>query len=137
MKKNIYNELFTVVTHCIQNNNLQQGIIGIQIPPFVTTEHLDQLQVDLMTLPQLMIFDLQMVLVPPPLTGIFHAHNQTDVESIGRRVFRDQLDGVRYNRLYVALYWDDLGKANAEKHDAFVCLKEQTPGRYIISVVKD
>lgn len=57
------------------------------------------------------------------------------VKSIGGRVQRDRLDGIRYNRVYIALYWDNLGSLNAQHHDIFFNLEEhKVSGGYQVSI---
>lgn len=120
MKPNIVTmNILKVVEHHITSMPIKQGIIGIQLPGMVTTDELITVQSDAFSLPYLVPYDLQIAIIPPPLTGIFDASSEEDVKAIGGRVHRDRLDGIRYNRVYIALYWDDLGHLNAHHHDIF------------------
>jgi len=85
----------------------------------IICKDLDMVQQSLFDIPGETNYDLQIVIVPPPLIGVFFASSEKDIKAIGGRVQRDRTDGIRYNRLYVALYWDDLGKSNIEHHDVF------------------
>lgn len=108
-----------LISDYLNEKPLKQGIIGIQVDSMINCKDLDMVQQSLFDIPGETNYDLQIVIVPPPLIGVFFASSEKDVKAIGGRVQRDRTDGIRYNRLYVALYWDDLGKSNIEHHDVF------------------
>ncbi|QZA70522.1 hypothetical protein AH04_35 [Erwinia phage AH04] len=122
-----------IVEHYLETTPLSQGIIGIQVPGFITVDDLNKLVTELFAL-GIGTSEMQTVIIPPPQLGTFDASKKADVESIGGRVFRDRNDGIRYNRVYIALYWDDLGKLNSMRHDIFFQVEERQVGGYQVSI---
>lgn len=122
-----------IVEHYLETTPLSQGIIGIQVPGFITVDDLNKLVTELFAL-GIGTSDMQTVIIPPPQLGTFDASKKADVGSIAGRVFRDRNDGIRYNRVYIALYWDDLGKLNSIHHDIFFQVEECQVGGYQVSI---
>lgn len=122
-----------IVGHYLETTPLSQGIIGIQVPGLIAVDDLNKLVIELFAL-GIGINEMQTVIIPPPQLGTFDASKKADVESIGGRVFRDRNDGIRYNRVYIALYWDDLGKLNSMYHDIFFQVEERQVGGYQVSI---
>lgn len=123
-----------IVEHYLETTPLSQGIIGIQVPGFITVDDLNKLVTELFAL-GIGTSEMQTVIIPPPQIGTFDASKKADVESIAGRVFRDRNDGIRYNRVYIALYWDDLGSLNAHHHNIFFNFEEhKVSGGYRVSI---
>jgi len=118
-----------MIQHKLESNPLQQGIIGIQLPGMVSTDIINVVVNELFY-----NSDIQVVIIPPPLTTVFASGVDKDVKAIGGRVQRDRLDGIRYNRVYIALYWDDLGSLNSVHHDIFFQVEEAGSGAYRVSI---
>lgn len=118
-----------MIQHKLESNPLQQGIIGIQLPGMASTDIINVVVNELFY-----NSDIQVVIIPPPLTTVFASGVDKDVKAIGGRVQRDRLDGIRYNRVYIALYWDDLGSLNSVHHDIFFQVEEAGSGAYRVSI---
>lgn len=119
-----------IIEHYLGQNPIEQGIIGIQLPGMSSVTSINSVVNELFYQG-----DIQVVIIPPPLIDIFSSFVDKDVKSIGGRVRRDRLDGIRYNRVYIALYWDNLGSLNAHHHDIFFNLEEhKVSGGYQVSI---
>lgn len=119
-----------IIEHYLGQNPIEQGIIGIQLPGMSSVTSINSVVNELFYQG-----NIQVVIIPPPLIGIFSSFIDKDVKSIGGRVQRDRLDGIRYNRVYIALYWDNLGSLNAQHHDIFFNFEEhKVSGGYQVSV---
>jgi hypothetical protein len=119
-----------IIEHHLKQNPIAQGIIGIQLPGMASVTSINSVVSELFYQS-----DIQVVIIPPPLVDVFSSYIDKDVKSIGGRVQRDRLDGIRYNRVYVALYWDDLGSLNAHHHDIFFNFEEhKVLGGYRVSI---
>lgn len=119
-----------IIEHHLKQNPIAQGIIGIQLPGMASVTSINSVVSELFYQS-----DIQVVIIPPPLVDIFSSYIDKDVKSIGGRVQRDRLDGIRYNRVYVALYWDDLGSLNAHHHDIFFNFEEhKVLGGYRVTI---
>lgn len=96
-------QLEEIVTHVIAYNPIRQGIIGIFVPDLMgTVEQLEFIQ-GLYEIHDQLNYDIQQVILPPP-NHKFKAGNPTEMEALARRVKRDHDDGIRYNRVYFAVY---------------------------------
>lgn len=119
-----------IIEHHLKQNPIAQGVIGIQLPGMASVTSINSVVSELFYQT-----DIQVVIIPPPLVDVFSSYNDKDVKSIGVRVRRDRIDGIRYNRVYVALYWDDLGSLNAHHHDIFFNFEEhKVLGGYQVSI---
>lgn len=119
-----------IIEHHLKQNPIAQGIIGIQLPGMASVTSINSVVSELFYQS-----DIQVVIIPPPLVDVFSSYIDKDVKSIGGRVQRDRLDGIRYNRVYVALYWDDLGSLNSQHHDIFFNFEEhKVLGGYQVSI---
>lgn len=119
-----------IIEHYLGQNPIEQGIVGIQLPGMVSVDIIDSVVSELFYQS-----DLQVVIIPPPLTNVFNPIHDKDVKAIAGRVQRDRLDGVRYNRVYIALYWNELGSLNAHHHDIFFNFEEhKVLGGYQVSI---
>lgn len=120
----------TVIENYLSQNPISQGIIGIQLPGMVSTDIINGVVNDLFY-----NNSTQVVIIPPPLTTVFDSGVDKDIKAIAGRVQRDKLDGIRYNRVYIALYWDDLGSLNSHHHDIFFNFEERGKlGGYQVSI---
>jgi len=119
-----------IIEHHLKQSPIAQGIIGIQLPGMASVTSINSVVSELFYQS-----DIQVVIIPPPLVDVFSSYIDKDVKSIGGRVQRDRLDGIRYNRVYIALYWDDLGSLNAHHHDIFFNFEEhKVLGGYRVTI---
>lgn len=119
-----------MIEHYLEQNPIEQGIVGIQLPGMVRSTTINSV-VNALFLQR----DIQVVIIPPPLTSVFSSGVDKAIKAIGGRVQRDRNDGIRYNRVYIALYWDDLGSLNAHHHDIFFNFEENKGfGGYRVSI---
>lgn len=119
-----------IIEHYLEQNPIEQGIVGIQLPSLVSADTIYSVVNELF-----LQCNIQVVIIPPPLTSIFSSGVDKDIKAIGGRVQRDRNDGIRYNRVYIALYWDSLGSLNAHHHDIFFNFEEhKVSGGYQVSI---
>lgn len=78
------------------------GIIGIQIPFAPGSVELDEFNSYLTEC--LKEYDTDIVIITEPKPKWFHHKDKVQMEALARRVNRDRNDGIRYNRLFIALY---------------------------------
>ncbi|AEV89468.1 hypothetical protein OBP_031 [Pseudomonas phage OBP] len=122
-------EYFELVDTAITISGLQQGIIGISLSNLGTREEMD-FYTGLVYL-QKKLPHLNFAVLPTPT---FDMDNSTDVESLSRRVERDGLDGIRYNRIFFAVYQDyEVPDLVRKSHDLFMDV-EELHGRYQANV---
>lgn len=121
MSENEQHELQGTVHDCFCDVDLEvPGIIGIQIPTHVGTveehEFYDWL---------IGAFEPNgphHVVIPKPDLKWFNMRDPSQVSALAGRVSRDRIDGVRYNRLFIALYGSDnpLPESVIVEHDWFI-----------------
>lgn len=113
-----------IVRNVLADSGIQQGIVGIKLPESlgVTQEHEFCTQLFYLgkDLPQ---GSIQVALIPPPLAEHFDFKDKVQMEALGRRIQRDHDDGIRYNRVYIAIYTNDVPMSIAQCHDLFIELE--------------
>lgn len=123
-------ELQEVVHDCFVDSGLETpGIIGVLYPKDLGTveeqEFCDWL------INEFSPSGPHAVIIPEPDITWFNMNSPKDVVSLAGRVERDRNDGIRYNRLYVALYRSDNTPPEAVRvqHDWFFEITENTNNR--------
>lgn len=98
----------------------KQGNIGINMPALITGGDYDEL------LGWLRIPHTQIIIVPPPDTDLFDVREVDKVDALARLSTRWRDDGLRYNRVYLCLYW--FGSHPPEKikaaHDIWIDIED-------------
>lgn len=111
----------------LRDHQISQGIVGIKVPQMGTVQE-NEFYSSLIQLNNLVGCDIQSVIVPDSRTLPDHE------ASLERRVGRDRLDGIRYNRVYFALYNTDPCEKVKLAHDIFFDITdEQLTGRFVVS----
>lgn len=109
----------------INCNMNKPGIIGIQIPSFPGTvemyefmEHITECSKETST---------DVVIITEPKSEWFHHKNKIQMEALAGRVIRDRNDGIRYNRLFIALYrsLNPVPEAVKLEHDYFITIEDK------------
>ncbi len=118
--------------HVNRHRPLQQGIIGIHLPRCHGTVERYEFLDALMHLDEAVKYDLQVIVLPPPLIQHFNIDNPTQADALYRRVQRDHDDGIRYNRLYIALYTEYPSDKTIQAHDVWFDTFEHHPGYNIV-----
>lgn len=120
-------ELQSVVHDCFVDSGLEEpGIIGILYPKHLGTAEEQEFCDWLIN--EFSPSGPHAIIVPAPDVDWFNMNNPKDVVSLTGRVERDRNDGVRYNRLYIALYRTDNAPPEAVRvqHDWFFTIGEST-----------
>ena len=113
-------ELHEIVHDCFVDSGLEQpGIIGILYPFDLGT--VEEMEFYEWLLTEFSPSGPHHLIVPVPEIDWFNMNSPKDVVSLAGRVARDRIDGVRYNRLYVALYRENNPPPEAVivEHDHF------------------
>lgn len=113
-------ELFEIVHDCFVDSGLEQpGIIGILYPFDLGT--VEEMEFYTWLLTEFDPSGPHHLIVPVPDINWFNMNSHKDVVSLAGRVARDRTDGVRYNRLYIALYRENNPPPEAVivEHDHF------------------
>lgn len=97
-----------------------QGNIGINMPAMVTCAEYAEL------MNSLGVPHVQTIIVPPPDPGEFNVRYADKVDALARLSTRWHDDGLRYNRVYLCLYW--FGSHPPEKiksaHDVWIDIED-------------
>lgn len=128
--ENKSHELQEVVHDCFVDSGLEQpGIIGIVRPKWMGVAEEQEFHNWLLS--EFSPSGPHHVIIPPPDTDWFNMLNQKDVIALAGRVARDRIDGVRYNRLFVALYTEDNPPPESVivEHDHFFKIYIEKDGR--------
>lgn len=107
-------ETENIIGSVLDQTGIKQGIIGILAPYMGAVEEMEFCR------SLFDIGDVQLIILPPPDTAWFDKNNKDQMKSLEGRIIRDKTDGIRYNRVYVALYNDALPEHVKEAHDVFV-----------------
>lgn len=101
--ENKSHELHEVVHDCFVDADTEQpGIIGIVYPQHLGVVEEQEFHEWLVT--QFEAQGPHHVIIPVPNIDWFNMRSPSQVTALAGRVARDRVDGVRYNRLFVALY---------------------------------
>lgn len=120
-------EIIDPIYSYLRDYPISQGIVGIKVPQLGTVQE-NEFYSSLIQLNNLVGCDIQSVIVPDSRTLPDHD------ASLERRVGRDRLDGIRYNRVYFALYNREPCEKVKLAHDIFFDVtEEQLTGRYVVS----
>lgn len=107
-------ETENIIGDVLDQTGIKQGIIGVLAPYLGTVEEMEFYR------SLFSIKDVQLVIIPPPDRAWFDKFNKGQMEALAGRVIRDKTDGIRYNRVYVAIYDDALPEHVITSHDIFV-----------------
>jgi hypothetical protein len=108
------------VDRLIGKSDLYQGIIGIQIPPMISVNDLAKFYSEVLFHTQSPIDDRQYIVIPQPSKDLYDLHSgSAGMAALVDRIRREKLDGIRYNRIAIAIYWDDAGIVTKDEHDLF------------------
>lgn len=99
---------------------IQQGIVGIRIPTHIGVVEEYEFVTGLFNIEKAIGYEIQQVILPPPSFVHFDNTNRIQMEALTRRVQRDHDDGIRYNRVYLAVYNDYVHTSVMEAHDIFI-----------------
>lgn len=121
------------VHDCFVDSGLETpGIIGIVYPKWLGTTEEQEFCDWLVN--EFEASGPHVVILQKPDITWFNMINQKDVTALAGRVARDRIDGVRYNRLFIALYRSDNPPPESVivEHDWFFKITENTNngGRY-------
>lgn len=98
--------LDNIIEKALTEFPIQQGIIGIFFPEPMGTMEDFEFHSTLIGLGEILKYDFQAVILPPPLRNWFDVNDKLQMEALARRVDKDKTDGIRNNRVYIALYTD-------------------------------
>lgn len=116
-------DLDRILFNVLVESGIQQGIVGIKLPLIMGVVQEQEFYVGLLHMGKSLSQNgLQFIILPPPLESAFSLDNKTQMESLGRRIQRDHDDGIRYNRLYIALYQPAMPDVIIPHHDLFIDL---------------
>lgn len=107
-------ETENIIGDVLDQTGIKQGIIGVLAPYLGTVEEMEFYR------SLFGIKDVQLVILPPPDRAWFDKHDKGQMDALAGRIVRDKTDGIRYNRIYVAIYDDALPQHVKEAHDVFV-----------------
>lgn len=113
--KNVRDAIATVKKE-LAESNLKQGLVGIQLPSMVHKKDYEKLIKELGYMGQSIDSDAQVLVLLPTKPTTESGEND--------RARRDRNDGIRYNRLYISVYWDVKPTSIIDKHDLFFDIKE-------------
>ena len=99
---------------------IQQGIVGIRIPTHIGVVEEHEFVTGLFNIEKAVDYEIQQVIIPPPSFVHFDNTDKTQMEALVRRVQRDHDDGIRYNRVYLAVYNDYVHTSVMHAHDIFI-----------------
>lgn len=109
-------DIDNIVMNVLAESGIQQGIVGIKFPTSLGIVQEQEFYTSLFHIQD----GIQLVLLPPPLASAFNPNDKTQMESLSRRIQRDHDDGIRYNRVYIAVYHHDMSDLIIPHHDLFV-----------------
>lgn len=112
-------ELPEILQIAINTSGIKQGIVGIHLPRMGTVEEHEFLT-SLFYLNQDTGLEQQVVVLPAITTKWFSVDDKEQMDALARRVERDKLDGVRYNRVFIALYNDTYPDKVKAAHDVWI-----------------
>lgn len=134
----IYNssELSAIFEKVLSDYPIRQGIVGVYVQPDVlgTVEHYEFLD-GLYRINEVLNYDIQQVILPPPASHHFVISDNEKMDALRRRVERDQLDGIRYNRVYFAIYTEQPPESVIKAHDIWFDVEEgmDYPSRAVVT----
>lgn len=113
-------DLEQIVVDILDRSVIQQGIVGIKIPTDIGTAEELYFVTGLFNIQNNLGYEIQQVILPFPSFVHFDNTNKIQMEALARRVQRDRDDGIRYNRVYLAVYSDYVHPSVMEAHDIFI-----------------
>lgn len=123
-------ELQGVVHDCFVDSGLEQpGIIGIVYPRWLGV--VEEQEFHNWLISEFTPSGPYHVVIPVPDMDWFNMGAPEDVTALAGRVARDRIDGVRYNRLFIALYHEDNAPPESVivEHDHFFKIYTEKDGR--------
>jgi hypothetical protein len=123
-------ELQGVVDDCFADSGLEQpGIIGIVYPRWLGV--IEEREFHNWLISDFTADAPHHVVIPVPDTDWFDMDVPEQVTALAGRVARDRIDGVRYNRLFIALYHEDNAPPESVivEHDHFFKVYTEKDGR--------
>lgn len=115
----VYNssDLGSIIEKALSEYPIRQGIIGILLTSDLGTVQNYEFIDSLYNINKILNYDVQPVILPPPDKNHFIVTDKDKMDALRRRVERDHTDGVRYNRLYIAVYTETPTDPVIKAHD--------------------
>lgn len=114
-----------MIEEILENHELfKQGIVGIELPDMGTTDTYETLGQILGTRE---INGIGVCVIPEPVFEFLNSPVEDRSQDLLRRIKRDRIDGIRYNRIYIALYERNFPEELKKAHDVFVTITDKGP----------
>lgn len=117
--------LGNIIQKALNSLQPQQGIIGIHIPTDLGVVEDYELKMDLFDTVDNVNYEIQVIVLPQPSAKHFSVSNSMQMEALKRRVERDKIDGIRYNRLYLAVYTECPPSSVIETHTIWIATHKE------------
>lgn len=130
------NDVWGLIQQAIDTTGIEQGIIGVKVPRMGIEESCEFHEG---------VFyiqdnnpELNFAYLPTPNMDHFKSV-QDNYAALARRVERDGLDGVRYNRIFIAVYQEvNVPEVVVKAHDIFLDITSPAYSSYrCVMTVKD